>query len=60
MCSNAVNITVEDKLVASLEATQEPSAQNVVGWELTESTNACGEPRSSAKQENELTSPKKV
>ena len=28
----------------------------IVGWELTESTNACGEPRSSVKQENELAS----
>ena len=27
-----------------------------VAWELTEIRNACGEPRSSVKQENELTS----
>ena len=33
------------------------TSQSIVGWELTESTNACGEPRSSVKQENELTSP---
>ena len=32
------------------------TSQSIVGWELTESTNACGEPRSSVKQENELTS----
>ena len=32
------------------------TSRSVVGWELTESTNACGEPRSSVKQENELTS----
>ena len=32
------------------------TSRSIVGWELTESTNACGEPRSSAKQENELTS----
>ena len=32
----------------------------IVGWELTEITNACGEPKCSAKQENELTSPEKV
>ena len=36
------------------------TSQSIVGWELTEITNACGEPRSSVKQENELTSPKKV
>ena len=33
------------------------TSQSIVGWELTESTNACEEPRSSVKQENELTSP---
>ena len=32
------------------------TSQSIVGWELTETKNACGEPRSSAKQENELTS----
>ena len=32
------------------------TSQSIVGWELTESTNACGVPRSTAKQENELTS----
>lgn len=32
------------------------ASQSIVGWELTESTNACGEPHSSVKQENELTS----
>ena len=32
------------------------TSQSIVGWELTEITNACGEPRSSVKQENELTS----
>ena len=32
------------------------TSRSIVGWELTEITNACGEPRSSAKQENELTS----
>ena len=32
------------------------TSQSIVGWELTENTNACGEPRSSMKQENELTS----
>lgn len=32
------------------------TSRSIVGWELTESTNACGEPRSSTKQENELTS----
>jgi len=32
------------------------TSQSIVGWELTESKNACGEPRSSMKQENELTS----
>ena len=36
------------------------ASQSIVGWELTESTNACGVPRSTAKQENELTSPEKV
>ena len=33
------------------------TSRSIVGWELTESTNACGVPRSTAKQENELTSP---
>ena len=32
------------------------TSQSIVGWELTEITNACGEPRSSMKQENELIS----
>jgi putative transposase len=32
------------------------TSQSIVGWELTEIRNACGEPRSSMKQENELTS----
>lgn len=32
------------------------TSRSIVGWELTESINACGEPRSSVKQENELTS----
>ena len=32
------------------------TSRSIVGWELTEIKNACGEPRSSAKQENELTS----
>ena len=32
------------------------TSQSIVGWELTESTNACGVPRSTAKQENELIS----
>jgi putative transposase len=32
------------------------TSQSIVGWELTEIRNACGEPRSSVKQENELTS----
>lgn len=32
------------------------TSRSIVGWELTEIRNACGEPRSSAKQENELTS----
>ena len=32
------------------------TSRSIVGWELTESTNACGVPRSTAKQENELTS----
>ena len=32
------------------------TSQSIVGWELTESTNACGVPRSTVKQENELTS----
>ena len=36
------------------------TSRSIVGWELTESTNACGEPKCSAKQENELTSPEKV
>ena len=36
------------------------TSQSIVGWELTEITNACGGPRSSVKQENELTSPEKV
>ena len=36
------------------------TSQSIVGWELTEITNADGEPRSSAKSENELTSPEKV
>jgi putative transposase len=31
------------------------TSQSIVGWELTEIRNACGEPRSSMKQENELT-----
>jgi len=31
-------------------------SQSIVGWELTEIANADGEPRSSAKSENELTS----
>jgi putative transposase len=31
------------------------TSQSIVGWELTEIRNACGEPRSSVKQENELT-----
>lgn len=33
------------------------TSQSIVGWELTEITNACGVPRSTVKQENELTSP---
>lgn len=33
------------------------TSQSIVGWELTEITNACGVPRSTAKQENKLTSP---
>ena len=33
------------------------TSRGIVGWELTEITNACGEPKCSAKQENELTSP---
>lgn len=33
------------------------TSRSIVGWELTEITNACGEPSSSMKQENELTSP---
>lgn len=33
------------------------TSQSIVGWELTEIRNACGEPHSSVKQENELTSP---
>lgn len=32
------------------------TSRSIVGWELTESTNADGEPRSSVKSENELTS----
>ena len=32
------------------------TSQSIVGWELTEIKNACGVPRSTAKQENELTS----
>lgn len=36
------------------------TSQSIVGWELTESINACGGPRSSVKQENELTSLEKV
>ena len=32
------------------------TSRSIVGWELTENTNACGESRSSVKQENELTS----
>lgn len=36
------------------------TSQSIVGWELTEIKNACGEPRSSMKQENELTSLEKV
>ena len=32
------------------------TSRSIVGWELTEIINACGEPRSSMKQENELTS----
>lgn len=32
------------------------TSQSIVGWELTEITNACGVPRSTAKQENKLTS----
>ena len=32
------------------------TSQSIVGWELTEIRNACGEPRSSVKQENELKS----
>ena len=32
------------------------TSQSIVGWELTEITNADGEPRSSVKSENELTS----
>ena len=32
------------------------TSRSIVGWELTEIRNACGEPRSSVKQENELTS----
>ena len=33
------------------------TSRSIVGWELTEIRNACGEPHSSVKQENELTSP---
>lgn len=36
------------------------TSRSIVGWELTEITNACGEPRSSVKQENELTLPEKA
>ena len=36
------------------------TSRSLVGWELTEIRNACGEPRSSVKQENELTSPENV
>ena len=36
------------------------TSRSIVGWELTEITNADGEPRSSVKSENELTSPEKV
>lgn len=36
------------------------TSQSIVGWELTEIRNACGVPRSTAKQENELISPEKV
>src|SRR5574344_1019556 len=32
------------------------TSRSIVGWELTEIKNACGVPRSTAKQENELTS----
>ena len=32
------------------------TSRSIVGWELTEITNACGVPRSTVKQENELTS----
>lgn len=32
------------------------TSRSIVGWELTEIRNACGEPRSSVKQENKLTS----
>lgn len=32
------------------------ASRSIVGWELTEIKNACGVPRSTAKQENELTS----
>ena len=32
------------------------TSRSIVGWELTEITNADGEPRSSVKSENELTS----
>ena len=32
------------------------TSQSIVGWELTENINACGEPRSSVKQESEQTS----
>lgn len=32
------------------------TSQSIVGWELTEITNADGEPRSSVKSENELSS----
>ena len=36
--------------------TEYVTSWSIVGWELTEITNACGVPRSTAKQENELTS----
>lgn len=32
------------------------TSQSIVGWELTEITNACGAPNGAVKQENELTS----
>ena len=36
------------------------TSRSIVDWELTEIRNADGEPRSSVKSENELTSPEKV